>query len=281
MATERLSMRKTRSRSRYQSADERGKTRHLEREKRSDAAVRHVLCQALEARALVGGGSGPAEIFVDDVDGIINPAQMQCALAKRVLPVGGFAVLPHLPESRLAKIDNRLPLQMNAVNLVGHRGPPRRLADREDRAVRARPPRPRRGLESPAARLSSPASAGASARSPGAVPPPVPSVSRAASFTRDPVESSFSLTASASRSRAPTASRTGRSPHIGTIGAGVRSVHAIGIRSIQPRGCRMPAACTTPFERAQCSTGNDCPTNGWMESVMVTLSESTDRIVGV
>ena len=61
--------------------------------------------EADEPGAFVGAGAGQPEVFIDDDDLFLGPAQLRGSIGQGVLPRGGFAVMLDLAWSGLANVN--------------------------------------------------------------------------------------------------------------------------------------------------------------------------------
>jgi hypothetical protein len=84
--------------------------------------------QGIEAGAMVGRGRGEAQIVINDVDGLVGPAELAGPLAEGVLQSQAFLMAHHLMRGRLPDVNDGLAGQMLGRNQVGvvHRSPPGR-----------------------------------------------------------------------------------------------------------------------------------------------------------
>src|SRR5208283_2841614 len=108
--------------------------RDLQRKNRADMAHGHVADQDLEVGAVGGGGSGLAQIAVQNPDLILTPTEGLSLVHQIVLTLGALLVEPNLARRRLPDVDAGLSRQVTWVDLRGHQGhrasPPQRAAGR-------------------------------------------------------------------------------------------------------------------------------------------------------
>jgi len=83
-----------------------------------EADLRDQPCESLPA---LGRACRLAQVFVDDKDAPLRPAQGDGAVGQAILEVGGLAMVHHLLDGRLADIDHRQPLQVPPKYLFGAR----------------------------------------------------------------------------------------------------------------------------------------------------------------
>jgi hypothetical protein len=74
--------------------------------------------QTLKALAIGSGGPRLSQIGIDDGDLILSPAQSDCMLAKRILPLGAFGVLQDLTQRRLPDVEISRPFQVRRFDLL-------------------------------------------------------------------------------------------------------------------------------------------------------------------
>ena len=86
--------------------------RDFQTENDSHMGQRDFAGQASEPGSIVGAGAGEPEIFVDDDDLLLRPAELTGFLSQGVLSRGGFAVVFDLGQSRLANVDQGCALRM-------------------------------------------------------------------------------------------------------------------------------------------------------------------------
>src|SRR5262245_9492559 len=103
---------------------------HLAPEQKTDACEGHFGCETGEAGRRARGGTGKAEILVNDNDSILRPAKLTCLGRKRILTLGRLAIVLDLGGAGLAQIDDRLAAEVVGSDLGAliHRASPPLLA---------------------------------------------------------------------------------------------------------------------------------------------------------
>ena len=102
-----------------------GEAGDLEPEHEAGAAESDIGGEAVEAVALVGGLAGEAEVLVDDGDAVAVPAKRFGPGGQGVLAAGRFGVVLDLGRTRLADVDEGLPLAVGRQDAAfSHRGSP-------------------------------------------------------------------------------------------------------------------------------------------------------------
>ncbi|GLR99825.1 hypothetical protein GCM10007858_74730 [Bradyrhizobium liaoningense] len=102
-----------------------GEARHVDRQDQTNLFEPNTSDQLLEAAALSRRRSTDAEISVDDVDASFGPAELDGALAKRVLQSQTLLVGHHLMGRRLPDVHDRPSRQVYRFDQLGfHDLPP-------------------------------------------------------------------------------------------------------------------------------------------------------------
>ena len=77
--------------------------------------------QAMETMTPLGGGGGMTLVFIDDLDAVGRPAQLNCEIDEGVLTSGRLLVVENLLRAGLSHIDDRQTVQV--MRLHFRRGP--------------------------------------------------------------------------------------------------------------------------------------------------------------
>src|SRR5215831_6161829 len=109
-----------------------GEPRDLEAEHKTHPCERHFGGEVGKARSRHRARTGEAEIFVNDNDPILRPAELTGLARERILPFGRFAIVLDLSGAGLTQIDDSLARQVARGDLAAliHRASPSLLPRR-------------------------------------------------------------------------------------------------------------------------------------------------------
>jgi hypothetical protein len=94
-------------------------TRHLDAQDQAHVAKADLGHKTLEPWTVQGRSSRPAKVVIDNDHLLLFPAKLAGAISQRVLQPCGLLVLLHLAHRRLPDVDDRLPVTVPGLDLVG------------------------------------------------------------------------------------------------------------------------------------------------------------------
>src|SRR4051812_1960198 len=77
----------------------------------------HFRQQPLEPEPPLCRGAAQSLIFVDDLDLLGSPAEINCSVNQGILAIGGLSMFDHLRWGRLPDVDDGSPFHMTSLDL--------------------------------------------------------------------------------------------------------------------------------------------------------------------